>query len=418
MNAKKIAIISILGNLLLAGSIAYLLRQPPPPSVIVLETNASPRIIEKRVEVPVKVTEPFDWRKVESEDYRRYIANLRAIGCPEQTVRDIIVADVNALFEARRQALIQPPEDFKFWRADETPFFSSAPAQKLHEQFEQLRLLAEEKRAVLRELLGIEVSERIEAAFAPMNPREQLLTFLPMEKRLRLEEIEQRFSALLMKKVPDNSGHEQLGNYKKLQAEKRAEIQQLLTPGELEEYDLRFSSTAISLRAQLGTLNPSEQEFRDMVRMRKKFDEEFGDVFTFDIHDPGARQKRADGQRELDEQMKLLLGQKRYAEYQRERDWGYQSAVVTTENTGLPGAVAASIYEMKNIAEAEAEHVQADESLSPEARQNTLDEVRLAVEEAVLKVLGKDGYDVYQKQAGASWLRNLNREQAGHQASR
>src|SRR5437899_3128213 len=32
---------------------------------------------------------PFDWRQVESEDYRQYVANLRALGCPEQTVRDI-----------------------------------------------------------------------------------------------------------------------------------------------------------------------------------------------------------------------------------------------------------------------------------------------------------------------------------------
>src|SRR5262245_10847191 len=36
---------------------------------------------------------PFHWRTIESEDYRKYIANLRAIGCPEETIRDIIVAE-------------------------------------------------------------------------------------------------------------------------------------------------------------------------------------------------------------------------------------------------------------------------------------------------------------------------------------
>src|SRR5690349_13940800 len=40
----------------------------------------------------------FDWRQMESEDYQQYLANLRAIGCPEKTVRDIILADVNDLF--------------------------------------------------------------------------------------------------------------------------------------------------------------------------------------------------------------------------------------------------------------------------------------------------------------------------------
>ena len=34
----------------------------------------------------------FDWRMVESEDYKKYIANLCAVGCPEKTIRDIIIA--------------------------------------------------------------------------------------------------------------------------------------------------------------------------------------------------------------------------------------------------------------------------------------------------------------------------------------
>ena len=40
----------------------------------------------------------FSWSQVESADYPTYIANLRSIGCPEQTIRDIIIADVNALY--------------------------------------------------------------------------------------------------------------------------------------------------------------------------------------------------------------------------------------------------------------------------------------------------------------------------------
>src|SRR4029077_4471693 len=35
------------------------------------------------------VTNRFDWRMIESSDYEEYVANLRAIGCPEKTVRDI-----------------------------------------------------------------------------------------------------------------------------------------------------------------------------------------------------------------------------------------------------------------------------------------------------------------------------------------
>ena len=47
----------------------------------------------------------FHWGQLESSDYREYIANLRAIGCPEATVRDIIFADVRSYFFQRRLAV-------------------------------------------------------------------------------------------------------------------------------------------------------------------------------------------------------------------------------------------------------------------------------------------------------------------------
>jgi hypothetical protein len=48
---------------------------------------------------------PFHWSQLESSDYRTYIANLRGIGCPEQTLRDIVTADVGSLFAFKRQPL-------------------------------------------------------------------------------------------------------------------------------------------------------------------------------------------------------------------------------------------------------------------------------------------------------------------------
>lgn len=53
---------------------------------------------------------PFRWGQLESTDYRTYIANLRGIQCPEQTVRDIITADVDeAYFLSSREQLRQSP---------------------------------------------------------------------------------------------------------------------------------------------------------------------------------------------------------------------------------------------------------------------------------------------------------------------
>ena len=101
--------------------------------------------------------------------------------------------------------------------------------------------------------------------------------------------------------------------------------------------------------------------------------------------------------------MTRLLGAKRYTDYQREHDRAFQGAAAVAERSGLPVTVANGVYEMKGIAEVEVERLRGDVGLSMEERRRTLDEVRLAVEEAVVKVLEKEAYEAYQKQPGSSW---------------
>src|SRR5262245_19074071 len=56
----------------------------------------------------------FHWSRIESRDYPAYIANLRAIGCPEPTIRDIIYADVSESFVRKRRASLEMVEG-QFW---------------------------------------------------------------------------------------------------------------------------------------------------------------------------------------------------------------------------------------------------------------------------------------------------------------
>ena len=67
----------------------------------------------------VYVTNQFHWSDVESADYREYIANLRSIGCPEPTIKDIIITDIMKLYAARRWQFYHNGREFKFWETDE-----------------------------------------------------------------------------------------------------------------------------------------------------------------------------------------------------------------------------------------------------------------------------------------------------------
>ena len=72
-----------------------------------------------------------------------YLANLRDIGCPEQTIRDIIIADVNALYAKRRLAEIPTPGPGEWWRAEpDTNFVQEANVKAATLEQERRALLA------------------------------------------------------------------------------------------------------------------------------------------------------------------------------------------------------------------------------------------------------------------------------------
>jgi hypothetical protein len=52
---------------------------------------------------------PFHWRELESPDFPIFIANLRAIGCPEQTIRHLIDGELRAVYAEKGSALASRP---------------------------------------------------------------------------------------------------------------------------------------------------------------------------------------------------------------------------------------------------------------------------------------------------------------------
>src|SRR5687767_13080289 len=250
MNTRVFLILSICANLLLAGYIVYQGRAKSPasaavesaPKTVAVAPITAPKSDGKTVTVTVPAA-GLDWRNVESEDYKKYIANLRAIGCPEETIRDIIVADVNKLFEQRRREVTGSTNKFQFWKTG-TFFTDMFNEEKLNKH----RELAKEKRELLKELLGVEIAEKPDP-MAGMNPYETLLDFLPAEKQTALMDHEQTFAAKMMKRIKDAQNNPNV--MRELMKEKDAELLKVLSPQEKEEYDLRMSQTAMMMRMQM-----------------------------------------------------------------------------------------------------------------------------------------------------------------------
>src|SRR5262245_27937117 len=91
------------------------------------------------------------WASLRSRDLRTFAANLRAAGCPEDTVRDIILAEVNRLFAPRERPL-------RLRRRHQLPWEKpSLHPLAIEENLRKLRKLVREKQELLSQALGYRV---------------------------------------------------------------------------------------------------------------------------------------------------------------------------------------------------------------------------------------------------------------------
>lgn len=120
MRLKLICIVSLLLNAALAG---YWLKNRPdsaitPPAAVApmaivvpaADSNSSVPVAD----IPVASSPPVTpWSRIESTNLPVFIAQLRAVGCPERTIRDLVVPEIERLHAAPP---MPPPAAEDFWR--------------------------------------------------------------------------------------------------------------------------------------------------------------------------------------------------------------------------------------------------------------------------------------------------------------
>src|SRR5207247_2906133 len=111
-------------------------------------------------------------------------------------------------------------------------------------------------------------------------------------------------------------------NLMRLQMQRASDLAGILSPQELDQYDLRNSPTANAMRAQMSGFQPTEEEFRKIFQLQKTFDSDFNRAF--DLSDNGqsgvkARAQQA-AQEALNAEVKKTLGESRFNEWVRAQD--------------------------------------------------------------------------------------------------
>ena len=374
MRWRVLLFLSLLANVLLAaGLVVFVRRTSAAGSIASVEDTNSPTI---KTNVVLR-REFLSWAHVESPDYAVYIANLRSIGCPEQTIRDIIIADVDALYARRRATEIITPTQ-EWWRSEPNPAVVKLAADKLI-------ALDMERRALLTKLLGT-AWEGGDLVSLPRPSRPgivldgPILGTLPTETKQAVADIsaraEERMQAYIDSmrnagKTPDPA------EMARLRQQTRTELAGVLAPAQLEEYLLRYSQTGNNLRAELGKLkffDATPDEFRSIFRVTDPLDQQIQLLGTGT--DPATVTQRNSLLQQRDDALRLALGADRFRQYQLLQDPLYQQAVATAIQNGDPGS-ADALYGISLVAQNDQNAIQSNTNLTDAQRAIYLKQLEL-----------------------------------------
>ena len=384
MRWRLIALVSLGVNIALAA--VWLSRTPSRvahPSPVAVEPTSTnqlrPNIILRR--------QLFSWQQVESSDYPTYIANLHDVGCPEQTIRDIIIADVNQVY-ARRRATELTTAEQQWWRSEPDTNVVLAATEKARE-------LDDERRALLTRLLGTswETGDLVSLP-RPSRPGVVLdgsvLGSLPAETKQAIQEISLRSQDRLQAYLDArrNGGKEpDPAELAKLRQQTRESLARVLSPPALEEFLLRYSQNANDMRTEFGQLrffSPSPDEFRAVFRATDPLDQRI--QLLADAKDAGSVATRKALEDQRDNAIKAALGPKRYEEFHLLHDPVYRDAVATAEAAGTPEA-AGTFYAINLAALAEQDRIRGDSNLT--ADQKNIELKRLELEQLQANTVAK-----------------------------
>jgi len=332
----------------------------------------------------------FSWQQIESADYPTYVSNLRQVGCPEQTIRDIIIADVNALFARKRATELVTPEQ-QWWRSHPDTNIVLAAVQKARE-------LEDERHGLLVRLLGTnwETGDLVSLP-RPSRPSLALdgpvLGTLAPETKQAIQEAnarsQDRLEAYL--EAQRRAGKEpDPGEMAKLRQQTRDELAHLLGPPELEEFLLRYSQNANDLRTELGQLrffDATPDEFRAVFRATDALDQRIQSLA--DATDAASLSARKALEDQRENAIKVALGPERYKEYQMLHDPAYRDAVATAEEADTPEA-AQAIYAINLATQAEQNRIRGNTNLTDEQKTLELKRVELEQLQASTVAMGQD----------------------------
>jgi hypothetical protein len=318
--------------------------------------------------------------------------HLRAMGLPDEVIRQAVRAVLwkPAVDLSRELAKKQNKDGQAYWRSLPGMF---SPNTMSKEDRTRLRELNRGAARQLEELMGPDPTDFFSSRYS----------FLPQEKLSKIRDMESDYSELRSQISSEIEGFRLPSDEEKmayLEKEQRKDLEAMLSPEELAEYDRRNSSTANRLRFQLRNFDASEQEYKTIFDLQKSFD----DKYSYRRNDPNSSdiaKQRELAQQDLQAQLKAALGEERYNGYMRSQDQDYAALQAAAKRFDLPKATVDQVYTARDETLAAVQQITKDANLSPEQRTQAMAKLANETRTKIKSALGDE--------VGTAYLRNSMR---------
>ncbi len=398
-------------NLVLVAALVYFVHSwpsTPAPEPARPAAPAHPKPAVAKAPAPVVVTNDFRWVQLESEDYRAYINRLRSIGCPEQTIRDLVIADLDKLLAPKVQSIYGRRAERHYWDSEEEELANNYDPRELTRQE---RDVDNEKRQIIQELLGVDVVRERLKQRGFEDYYERRLSFLPEEKRgpvrmimERYDDLEQQIRAKQTEEGEALTPQDQ-AQLQSLREQRQAELAGTLSPAEKEQYELWMSPSADAARFALYGMGATEQEFQAVYKLRRAFDEKWNPE-QVTASDDATLLAWQQAREQLDAQIREQLGDQRYADYKRGEDPDFHHLNAVVSRYKLARNKANDAYEVKRTAQQMSTTIRADASLTPAQRDEALKAIAAETELTLRQMLGNSAYRFFQQRSQMNWVGN------------
>lgn len=392
--------LSLLAN---AGLVvAYLVAPPPPAATVPAQTPAS----TARPDIPAgpgdgtetSVARPaqpaLSWAVIDTPDIDELARRLKAAGFTPNEVRVILSRRIGQLFNPNPTG--GDAKSAPYWRP---AYRYDPPTSK--EGAARRKQMAEQQRLYQKYMMGPEGitddPERLATAKRRWGD-------LPVEKLQALAQIEADYQELNMKQYAESRvrpGETGSGDaYRLMEKERLADIAKVLSPEEYAAYELRASPLANSLRYQLETFQPTEEEYKTIFAINKLFEERRSDpklgLDAFKAMNAEIRAKVGEA-----------LGDERALDFDAAVNQNSQDKTAgLVSRLGLPARVATEVRQIQQDFTQRAKDIRANTQLAPNDRSAQLDALAGQAESQLTAKLGSDGFEAYSDVKG-DWLRAI-----------